>query len=192
MSKWPPRKLRDEWEARLADFGLSENQIRRSDTQEVAYNSSNVGPVAFDSQWLASNEWKWPAQQKGFTMHDLRSTHLIAQRHAPRQVPSWATDDSKVRALLQKKYIRLNETEPGADSRGRKRSGADRRNAARASLIIYYCYRLMWSDEDVAELLGVARITVSINLLNLKKTARELFGEETNATAEPATQSKSD
>jgi hypothetical protein len=184
--------VRDEWEARLADFGLSENQIRRSDVQEIAYNASG-GAVAFDPQWLASNEWKWPAQQKGFTMHDFRNVHLVSQRHAPREVPAWARDDSKVRAVLLKKYPKLNQVAGSAGTRkDRTIKGADRRNAQRASLVIYYCWRLLWSDEDVAELLGVARITVSINLLNLKKTARELFGEETNAKpAAPAMDKRS-
>jgi hypothetical protein len=166
---------------------LSENQIRRSDTQEVAYNA-NGGAVAFDPEWDARNTWKNPAQQIGYTMGDLRSTHLVAQRHAPREVPAWATDDCKVRAVLLNKYPKMNQVAGSAGTRtNRTIKGADRRNAQRASLVIYYCWRLLWSDEEAAEALGVARATVTANLQNLKKTARELFGEETNATpAAPA------
>jgi hypothetical protein len=187
MSRWPPRELRDVWELELSKFNLSENQIRRSDTQEVAYNA-NGGAVAFDPEWDARNTWKNPAQQIGYTMGDLRSTHLVAQRHAPREVPAWATDDCKVRAVLLNKYPKMNQVAGSAGTRtNRTIKGADRRNAQRASLVIYYCWRLLWSDEEAAEALGVARATVTANLQNLKKTARELFGEETNATpAAPA------
>jgi len=185
MSKWPARKVRDQWEDRLKEFGLSEVQIRRSDTVELACNA-NAGAVAFDPEWDARNTWKMPAQYKGYTMGDLRNTHLVSQRHAPREVPEWSRDSSMVRSVLLKKYPHLDEIEPGADSKGRRRSGADRRNAQRASLVIYYCWRLLWSDQEAAEALGVARATVIANLQNLKKTARLLGFEETNAPAESA------
>jgi len=157
------RKLKARWESRLARYGLSEADIRRSGTQEAGKNASG-GAVAFDPEWQPHNMWKNPAQRRGYSMHDFKTFGLVPIRHAPRQVPAWAASDGHVRALLEAKYPRIHQ--PGT---------RDRRDGARMALLVYFAYRLLFSDETIAGELGIQRATVGFQLWRVKALGDKLF-----------------
>jgi len=89
---------------------------------------------------------------------------LCPIRHAPRQVPAWAASDGHVRALLEAKYPRIHQ--PGT---------RDRRDGARMALLVYFAYRLLFSDETIAGELGIQRATVGFQLWRVKALGDKLF-----------------
>jgi hypothetical protein len=158
------RRLGALWEKRLARYGLAESQIRRANVQELG-KAASMGAVAFDPEWQPRNMWKNPAQRRGYTMHDFRNMRVVRTRYAAREIPDWSRNDESIRALLLARYPKL--ATPGT---------RDRRDAGRAVFLLYFAYRLLWSDEQIAAQMGITRASVVYLLWLMKKRADRVLG----------------
>jgi hypothetical protein len=179
------RPYQEDWERKLAKYGLSWAWLQQQDVQNINVREPvpTMQTYQFDPELAKS--WKTQAQKHSpVDRSELSDMSRVPVRYAGRYPADWAFNDEKVRTVLLAMYPRLFTTEAerrshGGGMRRAKRTSAGVRNrCARTALMIYLAFRLGLTGNEIAEEMGVSRGAVAFRLMICRRFAKKLFPKD--------------
>jgi len=150
----PPAKLTAEWERKLGEFDLSEMQQLRA-----------VESVTITTEDPSLPAWQ-KAAQRIVADEETKRMQLVPTRSYKREVPSWATDDSKVQEVLDYQFPK------------RAKSKIQKARADRWMYVIYEYFRAVVSTQEIADELKISNKAVTCAVGRIRKVGEHLFGVE--------------
>ena len=179
-----PRAIYDEWESKLAPFGLAHSQQGRQDVQRVTVadggladgiqefqNDPELSPkkrglsassVPVSGEGVPRRNWR-SEMPLGFE-ETARFGRVIVEYSPPREIPDWMYSDEKLKVFVAHSHAVNN--------------GPESRELAGRLLRIIYLYRALMPLDEIASEMGIVRGTVTSNLQGIKAHAEQFFAPD--------------
>ena len=179
-----PRADYDEWESKLALFGLAHSQQGRQELQRVTVKdggiAAGVQEYQFDPALSARKRGltasSVPVSGEGVPRRYWRSEMPVAFEEShrfgrvpvefspPREIPAWMYSNEKLKTFVAHQHAVNN--------------GSESRALAGRLLRIIYLYRALMPLDEIASEMGIVRGTVTSNLQGIKAHAEQFFAPD--------------